>query len=154
MILRRLPGFTAWDWRNPFEELERIKRQMDRLSGDFPEEAFREPAAGVFPLINLTEDKNNYYVRAELPGIKTDDLDISVTGNSLSVSGQKKTIEEMKDAKFHRSEREEGVFSRMVSIPDHVETDKVEATCTNGILTVVLPKAESEKPKQISVKST
>jgi HSP20 family protein len=144
-----------WPTRNSsvFGELDRMRRDMDRLFGGISGRSVREPMAGVFPLTNVTEDTNNYYVRAELPGIKGDDLDISVTGEGLSISGERRIPEEKKDASYHRREREAGKFSRMLSFPGQVDTGKVEASCADGILTVVLPKAEAAKPRQISVKA-
>ena len=108
----------------------------------------------MFPLMNVTESKDNYYVRAELPGIKADELDISVTGNTLSISGERKIPSEDEKAQYHRREREAGKFSRIISLPSQVDTKRVEAHCADGILTVVLPKAEEAKPKQIAVKTS
>ena len=154
MIFRGITGVPTWDWGNSFDEFERIRRQMDRLSDFWTRAPFGERAAGVFPLISATEDKNNYYVRAELPGIKADELDISVTGNSLSVAGERKIAAEDEKARYHRREREAGRFSRVVTLPAQIDSTKVEARCSEGILTVVLPKAESAKPKQIAVKAS
>jgi HSP20 family protein len=109
-------------------------------------------AAGVLPLINLTEGKDNYYVRAELPGVKGDELDIQVTANNLAISGERKIAAEEEGARYHRREREAGTFSRMIGLPGEVDTDKVDAKLVNGILTVVISKAEIAKPKQITVK--
>ena len=153
MILRRISGWPTGGWKSPFEELERMKRQVDRLSEGLTGRFFGEPTAGVFPLINLTEDHDNYYIRAELPGIKADDLDLSVTGNNLSIAGERKILPEDENANYHRREREAGKFSRVISVPTQVDTTKVEARSEDGILTVVLPKAESAKPKQITVKT-
>jgi HSP20 family protein len=104
--------------------------------------------------MNVTEDKDNYYVRAELPGLKADDLDISVTGDTLSISGERKISVEDEQAQYHRREREAGKFSRIVTLPAQMDTGKAEAHCTDGILTVVLPKAEAVKPRQIAVKAS
>jgi len=147
MILR---GFgTPWmGVKNPFEELERMKSQMEKLF----QGSHDKQGAGVFPLTNMTEDKDNYYVRAELPGLKTDDLDISVTGNNLAVSGERKIVEESREAKYHRREREAGKFSRVIRLPGQINTEKIEAKLVDGVLTIVLPKAEETKPKQIIVK--
>ena len=152
MIYRRLFDFPTWRLRSPFGELERMRRQMDRLFEDAMV-SHRLPEAGVFPLINLTEDKDNYYVRAELPGVKGDELDIQVTGNNLAISGERKIAAEEEGARYHRREREAGTFSRMIGLPGEVDTDKVEAGLQNGILTVVVSKAEIAKPKQITVSS-
>lgn len=156
MLLKRLFESPSWGWtvRSPFEELIRMQREMDRLSENLysnaPSGLVRR--AGVFPLLNLTEDTNNYYIRAELPGIKGDNLDIQVTGQSLSISGERKIPAEDKDVKYHRREREAGKFSRIINLPGDVTSDKVEAGLRNGILTVIIPKAEKAKPRQITVK--
>jgi len=152
MIYRRLFNVPTWRLRSPFDELEQMRRRMDRLF----EEAIgphQRVSAGVFPLINLTEDKDNYFIRAELPGVKGDELDIQVTGNNLAISGERKIAAEEEGARYHRREREAGTFSRMIALPGEVDTDNVEANLEHGILTVVVPKAEIAKPKQISVKS-
>jgi HSP20 family protein len=153
MLLRRVTGWPSWDWTSPFDELDRMRRQMDLLTEGLTRGLWREPRAGVFPLMNVTEDMDKYYVRAELPGIKADELDISVTGDTLSISGERKIPAENAKAQYHRREREAGKFSRIISLPTQIETGKVEARCTDGVLTVILPKAEMAKPKQIAVKS-
>jgi HSP20 family protein len=154
MIIRRIGGWPTWEWRSPFGELERMRREMDRLSEALAGPVFREPLAGVFPLMNVTEDPDNYYVRAELPGIKADELNISITGTSLTVAGERTIPSENEKARYHRREREAGKFSRVTSLPSAVDTSKVEARCIDGVLTVVLPKAEVAKPKQIAVKTS
>lgn len=154
MLLRRVSDWPASRFTNPFEELDRMRRQMDWLSGGAARRLFGEPSAGVFPLMNVTEDKDNYFVRAELPGLKADELDISVTGDTLSISGERKLPVEDEKAQYHRRERESGTFSRIVSLPAQVDTGKVEARCTDGVFTVTLPKAETAKPKQIAVKAS
>ncbi|MFH1490382.1 MAG: Hsp20/alpha crystallin family protein [Pseudomonadota bacterium] len=152
MILRRMTGLPSWGWRSSFDELDRMRRQMEILNESLEGRLYGEPRAGVFPLMNVTEDKEGYYIRAELPGIKADELDISVTGNTLSISGERKIPSVSGSAKYHRKEREEGQFSRILTLPSQVDTEKVEARSANGILTVILPKAEEAKPKQIAVK--
>ena len=150
MIYRRVFDFPTFRVRSPFGELERMRRQMDRLYENAVS-PHQLPQAGVFPLLNLTEDKDQYHVRAELPGVKADDLDIQVTGKNLSISGERKIATEDESAKYHRREREAGTFSRMIGLPGEVDTGKVEAKLENGILTIVVPKAEVAKPKQITV---
>jgi HSP20 family protein len=154
MIIRRISGWPIWEWKSPFEELERMRREMDRLSEALTGPLFREPVAGVFPLMNITEDPDSYYVRAELPGIKSDELKVSLTGNSLTIAGERTIPAENEKARYHRREREAGEFSRVVSLPSQVDTSRVEARCVDGVLTVVLPKAEAAKPKQIAVKTS
>jgi HSP20 family protein len=155
MLLRRTASWPTWDWTSPFEEMERLRRQMELLSGGRAgERLWSTPAAGVFPLMNITEDKDNYYVRAELPGLNADDLELSVTGDTLSVSGERKIPAEDEKAQYHRRERDAGKFSRIVSLPAQLDTGKVEASCKDGVLTVTLPKAEEAKPRQIAVKTS
>jgi HSP20 family protein len=108
--------------------------------------------SGVYPLINLTADKDNYYLRAEIPGLQSDELDIQVAGNSITLAGERKIPTQDENAKYHRREREAGRFSRGISLPGDVNPDKVEASLKDGVLTVIIPKAEAAKPKQISVK--
>jgi len=153
MIFRRIHDWPDWDPRSSFEELEKMRRQMDRLYEGFRGDPWREPSAGVFPLTNVTEDKDSFYLRAELPGVKADDLEISVTNNSISISGERK-ISENENVKYHRREREAGKFSRMISLPTAIDTSKVEARSSDGILTVTIPKAETAKPRQITIKAS
>jgi HSP20 family protein len=154
MIIRKLGEWPAFNWRSPFEELDRMRRQMDRVLSSYSDDMPGAAIAGVFPLANLSEDKDAYYVRAELPGIKANDLDISITGNTLSISGERKIPAHGDKVKYHRREREAGSFSRVITLPGQVDANKVEAQCSNGVLTIVLPKAESAKPKQIAVKAS
>ena len=151
MIYRRFLNVPTWRIRSPFEELHRMRQQLDQLFEDAAT-PHQRLSAGVFPLINLTEDKDNYYLRAELPGVKGEELDIQVTGNNIGISGERKIAAEEEGARYHRREREAGRFSRMIGLPGDINSDKVNAKIENGILTVVVAKAEAAKPKQISVK--
>ena len=148
MIYRRLFNVPTYRIRSPWEELHRMRQQLDQMFDDSPQQGL---GAGVFPLINLTEDKDNYYVRAELPGVKGEELDIQVTGKNLAISGERKIAAEGEGAKYHRREREAGTFSRMIGLPGDIDSNKVEAKLENGILSIVVSKAEIAKPKQISV---
>jgi HSP20 family protein len=127
---------------------------MEWLSESLPGRFLAEPFAGVFPLVNVTEDKDRFLVRAELPGIKPNELEISVAGNNLSISGERKLELQDAGAQYHRREREAGQFSRVISLPAPIDADKVEAHSAEGILTIVLPKAEIAKPKQIAIKTS
>lgn len=151
MIMRRVLNSPSYGWRSPFEELERVKRHLEGFSRNLENGLTRGRWSGVFPLVNVAEDKDSYQVRAELPGLRAEDMDISVTGKNLAITGERKILPETKEAKYHRREREAGKFSRVLALPGEVDNDKVEARLTDGILTVVLPKAEAAKPRQISV---
>jgi HSP20 family protein len=123
---------------------------MDRLFEDAMT-PYQRPQAGVFPLINLTEDRNSYFIRAELPGVKAEELNIQATGNNISIAGERKIASEEEGAKYHRKEREAGSFSRAIALPGDVDTGKIEAKLTDGVLTLTVAKAEAAKPKQITV---
>jgi HSP20 family protein len=124
---------------------------MDELYGALSGGNLPMPSAGVFPLTNVTEDNENYYVRAELAGIKSDELDIQVTAEGISISGERKIHEEGNNVRYHRREREAGKFSRLINLPGKVDVSKVEASMENGILKVTIPKSDAAKPRQIKV---
>jgi len=107
-----------------------------------------------FPLMNISEDKDSFYIRSELPGMKANELDISVTADSLSISGERKIPEESGQAKYHRREREAGKFNRVVTLPGQIDPNSVEANSVDGVLTITLPKAEISQPRQITVKAS
>ncbi len=143
-----------WSGSSSFEDIHRMRRQMDRLFDMmyFNRPTPRQVGAGVFPLINITEDANGYRVRAEMPGVKNEDLEVQVVGRNLTISGERKIKIEAEGARYHRREREAGKFSRVVSLPGDFDGRKVEAKAVNGILTVTLPKSEAARPRQITVK--
>ena len=148
MILKRL--YNLPQWSDPFDDLARWRQLFGTL--DDPARRWLEPAnAGVFPLLNVSATTDAYVVRAELPGIKANELDITVSGNNLTISGERKIPQENQGAKYHRREREAGKFSRALTLPGPLDSNKVDAHLKNGILTIVIPKAEEAKPKKISI---
>jgi HSP20 family protein len=153
MAARAFTTLPYWGVQSPFDQLTHLQRQMDNLSDLLFKGSGRRSSvsAGVFPFINLTEDSDSYYLRAELPGISGDNLNIQVVGRNLTISGERSIPTEGKEARYHRKEREAGSFSRALSLPGDVDADKVAASMKNGILTITLPKSEASKPKQISV---
>lgn len=152
MIIKRMFDFPNYGWRSAFDDLERMRRDMDRLFGQVAGRAYWPPHAGVFPLVNVAEDKENFFVRAELPGMESQDINISATGKNLTISGERKIASEGENVKYHRREREGGQFNRVIALPSDIQTDKIEAGYSNGILSVTIPKAEAAVPKQITVK--
>jgi HSP20 family protein len=151
MIFRRI-NYPLYNLRSTFDELERMRNEMARLFDQATGRSFQGTTAGVFPLVNVTEDKDNYFVRAELPGLKAEELNIAVTGNNLTISGERKIPSEGDNVRYHRREREAGSFNRIIALPGDVEVDNVEAGLVDGVLTVIISKAEEAKPKQIMVK--
>lgn len=152
MLYRQLFGVPSFRYGSPFNELDIMRRQMDRLMDAFSGESLRGRTAGVFPLVNLTEDKDNYYLYAEIPGIAPDELNIQAERSTISLSGERKIADVEAGVKYHRREREAGTFSRVVGLPGEIDADKVQANLQDGILRIVVPKAEAAKPKQIQVK--
>ena len=152
MFYRRFFNVPTWGFNRTFRDLDRLQRQMDEFYGALSGRTLPMPSAGVFPLTNVTEDNEHYYVRAELPGIKSDELDIQVTKDGISISGERKISAEGNGVKYHRREREAGKFSRLINLPGEVDVNKVEASMVNGVLKVTIPKAEVAKPRQITVK--
>ena len=147
---------TIVRWRtepNPFGELNRLRREVDRLFNDFGTTS--EPfVSHAYPALNVSEDEGSYYVRAELPGVDPENLDVSVVEGSLVIRGERTIRPEQEGMNYHRREREGGVFRRILNLPERVDPAKVSAALKNGILTVTLGKAEEAKPRKISVKAS
>jgi HSP20 family protein len=151
-VVRWKPGFFGWH-RDPFSEMDRLRREMDKIVGTFAGGRGIGPAAGVFPALNMSEDDHNLYIRAELPGVAPEDIEMTTKENNLILKGERKIAAEGEKVSYHRRERDAGKFRRIVSLPTRVDSDKVTAVCKNGVLTVTLPKAAEAKPRQIAVKS-
>ncbi len=108
------------------------------------------PAAAGSPRLNVWEEGDVYFAEAEVPGLKSEDLELSVVGNELTIKGRRDTASE-EGTTFHRRERGFGEFVRAIKLPVEVDSAQVSATLVNGVLTVRLPKAEAAKPRKISV---
>ena len=136
---------------DPFRELLSLRDDMDRFFNTFFGRPPEEVEGFWSPTVDIEEDNENFLVKAELPGLKKEDIKISVRGNILSVSGERKHESETKSKTFHRIERSCGRFSRTIALSSDVDSDKVKATYKDGILTITLPKPESSKPNEIEV---
>ena len=134
-------------------DFDRLRQGMEWLL-----DSFGSPTPGftsrVFPSLNVTEDKDHYYLWAELPGVKAEDLDISIVGNQVSIRGERKIPAEKGEFNYRRREREEGAFRRTVSLPMEIDSDKVRAEMKKGILKITLPKHEKVKPRKIQITAT
>ena len=141
--------------RRPERMLDRIPSAFDELVTRF----FGSPDLPVFgggswyPALDIAEQDDGVVVKAELPGLKAEDIDLSVDGNSLTISGEKKDCSEEKDGSYYHVERQYGTFQRTITLPSEVDSDKIKATYNGGVLTVHLPKSESAKPRRIRVTS-
>lgn len=140
-------GLAGLEHGFPFDEL---RREVDRLFFDF-ERGNAEPAGT--PLLSVEDRGNALFLRAELPGMTEKELELTVTGSSLTLKGERK-VEAPAGHTTHRSERTSYRFARTFELGTKVEPDKVQAALTNGVLTVTLPKAADAQPKQIQVKGS
>ena len=147
---------------NVFDELNRMRKEMDRVLGAERSPRWGFPfsrvsflpgrAARSYPLMNISEDADNIFVDALAPGIDPDSLDISMAGDQLTVSGEKTALPEGIAAEMiHRNERASGRFLRSVTLTSDVENDKISASYKDGLLQIILPKAEQAKPRKIQV---
>jgi len=135
--------------RDPFASLLGLQRSMENVMGS---DWFggRTSGSGVFPLVNVFSDGDDFVVVAELPGVKKEDLDIQVRGDTARIRG-KKTIAYDESASVHRRERAAGEFDRTVQLPDQIDVAKVNAEYRDGVLTLRLPRAESAKPRTVAI---
>jgi len=140
-------------WR-PFE-FDRIRREMDRLWDPFLEgRPMRrvEDSREWHPSLDVSETKNDLVIKAELPGMDPNDIDISLNNGFLMIKGEKKQEKEEKDENYHLLERSYGSFTRSVRLPREVQSDKITASFKNGVLKITLPKPEGAKKKEIKIK--
>jgi len=142
-------------WR-PMNQLAQLRREMDRLIAGWVPDGLEWPWTGMLrsqPAVNVWETPESIFVELEVPGLKSDQLDISVVGDQLSVKIERPEPTEQ-DVTYHRRERPVGSFLRVVQLPAEVDANRVEAELQHGVLTIQLPKAEAAKPRKIQVTST
>ncbi|HEC80511.1 MAG: Hsp20/alpha crystallin family protein [Candidatus Coatesbacteria bacterium] len=141
-------------WRPLSRDLTLIQREMNRLFDDFFGRGIAEREESDFfsPAVDLSETDDEFRVRAELPGINQEDMNISLVGNTLVIKGEKKQEKEEEKENYHYVERVYGSFRRDIDLPAEIDADKVEAEFKDGILNITIPKSEKGKPKEIEVK--
>lgn len=108
-------------------------------------------SAGVFPAVNIYDDGASYLVRAEIPGMNKDDLEITVKGEQLTLRGERKIQPASANASYHRREAESGQFRRVVTLPQAVDAERISATYQHGVLEVVLPRVPQAQPRKIAI---
>jgi HSP20 family protein len=145
------PGRPTFD--RALSDFDRLRSDMLRLLDGAANDTSGVSGVGVFPPVNVSQDDDNYYIRAEMPGVKSDDIAISAVRNRVSIAGRREIAREGERVSYHRRERPEGAFSRTLTLSSDVDTNAVEARYADGILTLTLPKAEEAKPRQITVRS-
>lgn len=136
---------TLWPSTSLWRDMSRLQREMSHLLG-----GTSAPITS-FPAMNLYAGDEGVILTAELPGIEPDDLEITVLGETLTLSGSRDMDDAEEDVKYHRREREQGEFTRTVELPYTVDSDNVEAKFNNGVLHVMLPRVEEEMPRKITV---
>jgi HSP20 family protein len=146
-----MSSIIRWE---PAREMMTLREAMDRLFDD----AFTRPLSlnngnWSVPAVDMYQTDNEVVVKAALPGIKADEVQINVTGELLTLKGETKQEEEKKEKAYHIREQRWGTFERSIALPTQVVADKAKAEFENGVLTITLPKAEEVKPKTISIKT-
>jgi len=137
LIQYERPGFVG------FGRIASLQDELDRLFGG--------NAASWIPALDVQEDKDNFVISTELPGLKHEEIEVSLHDDVLTISGERKVETVTEGVEVHRRERAYGKFERTLTLPTRVAADKVKAAYKDGVLTVTLPKVEEAKPKQIDV---
>jgi HSP20 family protein len=147
---------SRWD---PFRDLtsiqEEINQMFDRVFGRRETGERREgglAATAWAPSVDISERKDAFVVTAEVPGIKPEDIEVTLEDGLLTIKGERRMEEESSDQQYHRVERRYGSFRRSITLPSQVQADAIDASYLEGVLRVVVPKAESAKPKKITVR--
>ncbi|NIV91844.1 Hsp20 family protein [candidate division KSB1 bacterium] len=143
---------TRW---NPARDFLGIADEMNRLVNNVFRDDARETSlyrGSWAPVVDISEDNDNFYLHVELPGMKREDVKVRYEEGLLTIIGEKKAEKEEKDVNYHRVERSFGKFERSFRVPSRIINEKIDASFENGVLTVTLPKAEEVKPKEIDVK--
>jgi HSP20 family protein len=149
---------TQWD---PFEDLRGAQQELNQMSPALAHalglHGQRQGAAigstpAWMPALDISERKDAYLITVELPGVKLDDLQITMEGSLLTIQGERVFAHDSSEQQFHRIERRYGTFRRSITLPAHVVADAVQATVDDGVLQILVPKAEEAKPKRIQVR--
>jgi len=145
-------AIVRWD---PFRELQSMQDRMNRIFGDVYARRGDDDvmARGDWmPLVDIYEnDRHELLIKAEMPGMKREDIDIKVENNTLTIRGERRRESEVREEQYHRVERSYGSFSRSFSLPSTIDSEKVSAEYKDGVLTVLLPTREEAKPRQVAV---
>jgi len=146
-----MSNLIRWE---PAREMMTLREAMDHLFDDAFTRPFRlSNSFGSVPSVDMYQTDNEIVVKAAIPGVKTDDVQINVTGELLTIKGEVKEKEEVKEKAYHLREQRWGTFERSIALPTEVIADKAKAEFENGVLTITLPKAEEVRPKSINIKT-
>lgn len=148
-----MSGLTRWE---PMRELATMRNLMDRVFdesfGGWPAQWPRSEAMSL--ALDVAEEGDTFTVKASVPGVKPEEIDVTLTDNVLTIKGETKEDQEIEQENYHLRERRYGSFMRSVTLPSPVDADKIEASYESGVLTLRLPKSESVKPKRIAVRAS
>ncbi len=139
--------FETMDW-DPWRDLSRMRRRVNRLLGELSGTAL----GGTFPPLNVSTTGEKAVVTAAVPGINPDELDISVENDVLTIRGSREPEKLQEGERYRRHERDHGPFTRSLSLPFAVDADRVEASYSNGLLSIELPRSEESRPRRIEIK--
>jgi HSP20 family protein len=154
MLMTRLqPRFASLHTCNPFEGLAGFRRIFDEPLVNFLREGMNTNADEWKPLLDVVETKDGISLKMDVPGVKQEDINISIEDNMLTVKGERKNESEVSEEGFTRFERSYGAYQRSVALPPTVDTDQVKATYKDGVLEIQLPKKEEARPKAIKVEA-
>ncbi|MFP4600494.1 MAG: Hsp20/alpha crystallin family protein [Persicimonas sp.] len=148
-------GSNRNDWMRPWlrNEFRNELQNFFQTNSFGPQTGTTRRTSGVFPAINMYDDGESFLVRAELPGVDSESLDISAKGDQLVIRGERSTETPAAEADLHRREREGGQFRRAVSLPQEIDPEGVEARLEHGILEVYAPRSARQKPRKVQIKS-
>ena len=140
---------TRWD---PFQEMLNLRRTVDRLFDNVGSDGEWSQPSMWGLAVDVVENQDEFIVKASVPGINPDDLDVSYSGDTLTIKGEIKSDEDVNGEQYHLRERRYGTFTRSISLPTKVKGEAIEASYKEGVLNLRLPKAEEVKPKRIAIK--
>ncbi|MGA1824674.1 MAG: Hsp20/alpha crystallin family protein [bacterium] len=140
--------WTDFDAITPWRDLYRLKNEMNKIFSDYQTRTSAE-----YPLINIWSSADDALLTAEVPGIDAHNIELSISGDTITLKGETTTEKLKEEECYHRQERPYGKFTRSIKLPFIVDSNKVEAECKNGILKIKLPKTEDTKQKKITIKS-
>ena len=153
-LVRWQPRSAVRRW-TPYRDFEDAQSEMNRLFGwAFGHHGSEGTWDGIWaPAVDVYEEGDTFHIHADLPGLKRDEIDVTVDGNTMTISGEKKKEHETKEDSFYRAERFYGKFSRSIDLPSSVDTSKIDATYKDGVLEIAVSKSEAARPKQIKIQS-
>lgn len=138
-------------WLDPFDLVTDLQDDINRLFSSSLRKSQHSTLSDFLPCVEVHEDENSFTIHVDSPGIDKKDIDISVTGNTVTVKGERKIEEKKKEKGYFYSERRYGSFQRSLELPTEVDSEKISANYKDGVLEIVVPKSEKSKPKQIKV---